>query len=58
MCLYREQEVEQLNITMVMDTQISSYLGNGNYRTPFMKRKQITYKECWVSMLSQSISND
>jgi hypothetical protein len=41
-----------------MDTQISSSLGSGNYRTPFMKRREITYKEHWVAMLGQSILND
>jgi hypothetical protein len=47
-----------LKITTIMDTQIYSYLGSSNYRTPFMKRRQITYKERWVAMLGQSILND
>jgi hypothetical protein len=58
MHLYREQEVKQLEDYYGYGYKISSYLGSGNYRTPFMKHRQITYKEHWVSMLSQSISND
>jgi hypothetical protein len=58
MCLYREQEVEQLEDYYGYGYADISYLGSSNYRTPFMKRRQITYKERWVSMLGQSISND
>jgi hypothetical protein len=58
-CIFTEsRKLNNLKITMVMDTQISSYMGSGNYRTPFMKHIHITYKERWVSMLDQSISND
>jgi hypothetical protein len=58
-CVFIEsRKLSSLKITMAMDTQISSYLGSGNYRTPFMKCRQITYKEHWVAMIVQSISND
>jgi hypothetical protein len=40
----KRRKSSSLEITSVMDTQISSYLGSGNYRIPFMKRRQIMYK--------------